>query len=245
MNDTPTPYHSAILGATSSLALVLARALAKRGDSLTLLARDEDALQRLQADLTARYSVPVRIALWEANANPAALLSFLDTLPAINSLYVVAAASVENASADWAQIDMLMRVNVSNPIAITRHIAEQMKIRKSGHITIISSVAGDRGRQSNYLYGSSKAALTAFASGLRNALYPYGVGVLTVKPGFIDTPLTYAMNSPLTASRERVVHDILRAEKNGTHILYTPWCWRVIMGIICHIPEVIFKRLKL
>ena len=110
---------------------------------------------------------------------------------------------------------------------------------------LISSIAGDRGRQSNYAYGSAKAALNAFASGLRNRFFKQGVHVVTVKPGFLDTPMTWGMQSPLIASREIAAEYIIYAMKVRKNIVYVPFFWRYIMLIIIHIPEAIFKRLKL
>jgi len=115
-------------------------------------------------------------------------------------------------------------------------------------LVAVSSVAGDRGRQSNYPYGASKAALDAYLSGLRNRAYPLGINVITIKPGFVRTRLTEGKvnpNSPLLASPERVAGDIFNAVRVGRSICYTPWFWAYIMCIIRLIPEFIFKRLKL
>jgi short-subunit dehydrogenase len=125
-------------------------------------------------------------------------------------------------------------------------LAEYFAAQRRGVIAVISSVAGDRGRQSNYVYGAAKAAVTAFASGLRQKLFPRGVRVLTIKPGFVDTPMTAAFpKGILWASPQRVARDIVRAMDGGRAVLYTPWFWRPIMAVINSIPEAIFCRLRL
>jgi decaprenylphospho-beta-D-erythro-pentofuranosid-2-ulose 2-reductase len=121
-----------------------------------------------------------------------------------------------------------------------------MEQQRSGTLAIISSVAGERGRQSNYVYGSAKAALTAFTSGLRNRLFPSGVRVVTVKPGFVDTPMTAAVpKNGLFVKPDVVARRILRAIEKGTPVVFVPGKWRLIMWIIRSIPERIFMRLRL
>jgi short-subunit dehydrogenase len=126
-------------------------------------------------------------------------------------------------------------------------LSNRFEAQGSGVIAIISSVAGDRGRQSNYVYGSAKAAVSAFASGLRQRLYPKGVRVVTVKPGFVDTPMTAAIKrkGALWATPDRVARDIVRAMDRGTPVIYTPWFWRIIMFVIRSVPETVFRRLRL
>jgi len=132
-------------------------------------------------------------------------------------------------------------------IAMLTDLANRMEAQKSGCIAVISSVAGDRGRPSNYLYGSAKSAVSVFCSGLRARLFKSGVHVLTIKPGFVDTPMTQGLKLPklLLATPDRVARDIVRAIDKRKDTLYTPWFWRYIMLIIIHIPGVIFKRMKL
>jgi len=131
-------------------------------------------------------------------------------------------------------------------VAFLTWLANYFEKRGKGNITVISSVAGDRGRQSNYIYGSAKGALSVFLQGLRNRLAPRGVSVTTIKPGFIDTPMTADIKKgPLFASAELVGTRVYKAMKRGESVVYTPFFWRFIMLIIIHIPECIFKRLKL
>jgi short-subunit dehydrogenase len=125
-------------------------------------------------------------------------------------------------------------------------IADFFEKQKHGVITVISSVAGDRGRQSNYIYGSAKAGLSVYLDGLRNRLYSAGVAVVTIKPGFVDTPMTAHLKKGfLFASPEKVARDILRAIEKRKCVVYTPWFWRWIMFVIKSIPETIFRKLKL
>jgi short-subunit dehydrogenase len=131
-------------------------------------------------------------------------------------------------------------------MALCTLLANQFEDQGHGVIAVISSVAGDRGRQSNYVYGAAKAAVTAFTSGLRQRLYPKGVRVVTIKPGFVSTPMTAAFKKgALWATPDKVAADIVRAMAGGTAVIYTPWFWRPIMWIIRCVPETIFRRLKL
>ena len=121
-----------------------------------------------------------------------------------------------------------------------------MEAQKEGSICVIGSVAGDRGRSSNYIYGSAKAGLAAFTQGLRQRLSKFNIDILLVKPGFVDTPMTQEFKKGfLWASPERVARDICSAIDKRKSTLYTPWFWGWIMLVIKHIPESIFKKLKL
>jgi short-subunit dehydrogenase len=121
-----------------------------------------------------------------------------------------------------------------------------MEAQQQGSIAVISSVAGDRGRASNYLYGSAKAAVSTFLSGMRQRLEKRGVNVLTVKPGFVDTPMTRDFKkSALWAKPEEVARGIVRAIDRRKAVVYLPWFWSIIMLIIKHVPEFMFKRTKL
>jgi short-subunit dehydrogenase len=139
------------------------------------------------------------------------------------------------------------QVNTLSAIEQASALGNYFEQQKHGSLLVISSVAGDRGRQSNYVYGASKAALSVFADGLRNRLSRHGVTVVTVKPGFVDTPMTAGLDKegPLWASPEKIASDMARTVGKGGGVLYTPWFWRYILLIICHIPERIFKKLSL
>ena len=137
-------------------------------------------------------------------------------------------------------------INARSVIALLTGLANRFEQQGQGAIGVLSSPAGDRGRASNYVYGAAKAAVTVFASGQRNRLYAKGVRVLTLEPGFVDTPMTASFRKgPLWARPERVAEDIERALQRGFGVVYTPWFWRWIMAIIRLVPERIFVRLKL
>lgn len=242
---TKNPHNVLIVGATSSLAEALCRELAGRGHKLMLAGRDAQALKILSDDLAVRYGTLCETLAWDMLSPEFSAQKFIDQSGDFSRMVIATGDMGSGNNVDIANIAYVLRINYTIPAQIAALAAEKLAARKSGHITIISSVAGDRGRQSNYAYGSAKAALSAFASGLRNRYFKQGVQVLLVKPGFVDTPMTWPMKSPLVARRERVARDIARAMEKGTDVLYTPWFWRFIMLIICHIPEKIFKRLSL
>lgn len=139
-----------------------------------------------------------------------------------------------------------LNINALSVIALLTRLAPYFEAQGEGCIAVISSVAGDRGRQSNYVYGTAKGALSIFLQGLRNRLHKSGVQVLTIKPGFVDTPMTAEFpKGPLWASPEKVALDIEKAIENKCNVLYTPSFWFLIMAIIRNVPESIFKRLSL
>ena len=136
--------------------------------------------------------------------------------------------------------------NGTSVVSLMTAAANRFEAQGHGAIAVISSVAGDRGRQSNYVYGSAKALVSAFASGLRQRLAKKGISVTTIKPGFVDTPMTAAFKKgPLWAKPDQVAKDIVVAIDQGKTVVYTPGFWRLIMLIIKHIPEFIFVKLKL
>jgi hypothetical protein len=135
--------------------------------------------------------------------------------------------------------------NALSVMALALALARHFTAQGHGVIAAISSVAGERGRQSNYLYGASKAAVSTFLSGLRQQLYAKGVRVVTIKPGFVDTPMTAAFKKGmLWATPARVARDIVRAMDRGTPVLYTPWFWRPIMALVRCVPENLFRRMR-
>jgi short-subunit dehydrogenase len=147
-------------------------------------------------------------------------------------------------------VDIMRRefdINALSTLALLTALANRMEARRSGTLAVISSVAGDRGRQSNYVYGAAKAAVSTFLGGLRQRLAKSGVTVLTIKPGFVDTPMTasIANKGALWAQPDRVAAGIVQAIDRRRNIVYLPWFWRWIMLVIRHIPEPIFTRVKL
>lgn len=241
--------HALVVGATSSLAYALCQAIAKKNWNILLAGRDEEELSHLRNDLIIRYGVKaetIQLDLSDPAFAADPLLFENGGVGEIDTVFIVAGEMGDPAlRADSYEIDRVVRVNYLSPIKIAAAFAERAEEKRKGDIVVISSVAGDRGRQSNYTYGSAKSALTAFASGLRNRLAFKGCHVMTVKPGFVDTPLTYGMKSSLIAPREQVANEIINALDKKVDVLYTPSIWRWIMLIITHIPESIFKKLKL
>jgi short-subunit dehydrogenase len=163
---------------------------------------------------------------------------------------LIAHGTLSNQQACEASVELTLQeisTNGLSAIALLTRIAPRFESRRSGTIAVISSVAGDRGRQSNYVYGSAKALLSAFLSGLRQRLYKSGVAVITIKPGFVDTPMTAALpkGGPLWAKPEQVAAGIVKAIDRSATVVYLPWFWALIMMIIRAVPETIFRRVKL
>jgi decaprenylphospho-beta-D-erythro-pentofuranosid-2-ulose 2-reductase len=240
-----------ILGATSAMARGTAAAFAARGATLFLAGRDNEELQRLAADLTVRYQVTVKhgpLDMADTASHEAFVGHAVDAMAGLDGVVLAAGLMVDQSEAgsDFGLVEQMVRVNYLGAVSVLDHCVHHLEQGGSGFIVGISSVAGDRGRQSNYYYGSTKAGLTAYLSGLRNRLSDNGVKVLTIKPGFVDTAMTYGLPGMfLVASPDEIGRKIVRAVEKGKNTVYLPWFWRYIMLIIRHIPEVIFKRLKL
>ena len=239
-----------IFGATSGIAMPLAQLAARRGANFYLLARDQTKLDELKADLMARGAGEVTglaCDLGTAASAEAACQKLLSLCPAFD-LAVLAhgiLGTQQTLTQDVKALSELFAVNVLSPLAILNQLRGHLLRQKRGQLAVISSVAGDRGRASNYVYGSSKAALTAYTSGLRAELSHVGVHVLTVKPGMVATAMTaHLRRSPLMASADTVARDIFKALDRRALNLYTPWFWWPIMLIVRHLPERIFQRLK-
>lgn len=247
-----TPGAVVIVGATSSIGRALAERFALGGSPVILAARDVEEAGHIAADLRVRTGVEAEAVPFDAER--------LDDIPAFfdrclalcdeapGGLIVVhgVLGSQERTARDAAEIRRLIDVNFTSGAATLALFANHFESRGGGFLAAVCSVAGDRGRQSNYTYGAAKAGLAAYMSGLRQRLAKRGVAVLTVKPGFVDTQTTYGMKGLfLVASPEMVASDIVRAIRRGRSEIYTPWFWRIIMLIIRSIPEPVFKRLKL
>lgn len=245
-----------IFGATSAIAQATARQMigAFGGPSVkfTLIARNAEKLDYVKNDLLARQASAVTTQVqdfanidqleactqkaWnEANGFDIAFLAH-GTLPDQKEIQT----SVKDTLAAFS-------LNGVSYLAILTELANLMETKGSGVIAAIGSVAGDRGRQSNYIYGSAKGAIELYTQGLRNRLQSCGVHVLTIKPGFVDTPMTqgFEKSGPLWASPEKIGQDIVKAIQKKRNRIYTPWFWFFIMTIIKSIPEFVFKRLKL
>jgi short-subunit dehydrogenase len=240
-----------VFGATSAIAQAVASIHAKDGYTLALVGRNEDKLKHIQAHPETLGAARVSIHVQDLNdfhRHDALINSISEAVGAFDRVLVAQGTlpDQKDLQKSFHHTERCIQDNALNTISLLTPIANRMEQQKSGKIAIISSVAGDRGRQSNYIYGACKAMITTFAAGLRNRLAPSNVHVITIKPGFVDTPMTAAIpKGALWAQPEDVAKDILSAFEKNKNIVYTPWFWRYIMLIICHVPEFIFKKLKL
>jgi hypothetical protein len=241
-----------VMGAGSAIAEATARVFAQRGDALFLVGRKADVLESMCADLRVRGAKAVGMHVMDANDfdGHEAMLNAAESAWGGLDVVLIAHGTLGDQKACEASVAATLRelnTNGVSVVALLTRIASRFEQRRTGTIVVISSVAGDRGRQSNYVYGSAKALVTAFASGLRQRLYPLGVSVITIKPGFVDTPMTAAFpKGALWAKPQQIAAGIVNAVDRGSGtVLYLPWFWRTIMLIIRTIPETIFRRLKL
>jgi decaprenylphospho-beta-D-erythro-pentofuranosid-2-ulose 2-reductase len=239
-----------LIGGTSAIGEQVARHLAVVKGSLCLTARDTGRLVAIAADLGVRGAVQVEIDRVDITdmADLDGLVSrAAESLGGLDTLIFVAGLLPDQAEVnrDPSRLRETMEVNAISAMVVLNEAAAFFEQQGHGRIVAIGSVAGDRGRATNYAYGAAKGALEIFMSGLRQRLHKSGVKVLLVKPGFVDTPMTADFKKgPLWASPERVARDIVRAMERGRSVIYTPWYWRWIMLIIRHIPERIFVRMR-
>jgi len=238
-----------ILGATSDIARAVARRFAGEGWRLILAARSTASLLRLSTDIqvrTGREVVSVSFDVLDINSHK----DFWGNLPECPDAVFCAVGYLGDqklAESDFSEVQRIVLINYLGILSILNLAAMAFEKNRKGLIIGVSSVAGERGRQSNYFYGSAKAGFTAYLSGLRNRLSPASVQVLTVQPGFVMTAMTQNMKLPplLTAQPDEVAEDILRATQKGKDVIYTKWFWRYIICLVRLIPEKLFKRLKL
>jgi decaprenylphospho-beta-D-erythro-pentofuranosid-2-ulose 2-reductase len=241
-----------ISGATSAIAQAWARLRAAQGAGFYLVGRDADKLSAVKNDLLARGAREVQLLALD-------LAQVQDYNVIIAQVYshwtqvdiaLFAQGSLPDQRAlekNIADVRNMFELNAMSYILPASVLAERMAQAGHGNVVLISSVAGDRGRQSNYFYGTSKAAVTTFAQGLRNHVCKHGVNVLTVKPGFVDTPMTanIAKGGPLWATPEQIAACIENGIQKKRNVIYAPWFWQIIMLVIRHIPEMVFKKLSL
>jgi decaprenylphospho-beta-D-erythro-pentofuranosid-2-ulose 2-reductase len=241
-----------VLGANSLIAQAAAAKFAEAGHEIIFAGRHIEELSKLAGDFSIRYKASCRAEKFDALDYPSHKKFLEDVLAKTPDLnYVLIAfgylGTQEKAQSDFNEAHKIIDTNYTGVVSICELIAAEFESQKKGNIAVISSVAGDRGRQSNYMYGSAKAALTAYLSGLRSRMFKSGANVLTIKPGFVNTPMTYGMPlpKPLVASPQKVGGDIYKAMIKGKSVIYTPFYWKWIMRIVKSIPEFIFKKLKI
>jgi short-subunit dehydrogenase len=239
-----------LIGGTSDIGRATALHYAQAGWRIMLAARDADRAGRNADDITLRGGTPVSVHALDI-LNTDAFPAFADSLSVLPDTVVCVIGELGEqvrAQTDPAHATSLLRTNFEGPAMLLSLFAERFLARGSGALVGVSSVAGDRGRGSNYFYGAAKAGFTAFLSGLRNRLAASGIRVVTVKPGFVRTQMTADMKLPplLTGEPAEVARAIFAAaEKGRGDVIYVRPIWRVVMTVITLIPERLFKRLKL
>ena len=238
-----------ILGARSDIAMAVAHRYAKAGYDIQLAARNANDLSVDSSDIELRHQVSVSLHEFDA-LEIQSHETFVDNLPQLPTVAVCAVGFMgeqHESEQDISAAARVMRSNFEGPASILAVLANKFEQRGSGCLVGISSVAGDRGRATNYVYGSAKAGFTAFLSGLRNRLAKKGVHVMTVLPGFVATKMTEGMDLPekLTAEPDELADAIYQAMTQGKNKIYRRRLWYLIMMIIRNIPESIFKKLKL
>lgn len=241
-----------IIGATSAIAIACARLWAAQQAAFFLVARNADKLEQTKADLLVLGASEVHSFVLDINQldqHSQILEQGFQSLGQVD-IVLIATGTLPDQYACEQDVNIALQefaVNGLSVISLLTHLANRMEQQGKGTIAVISSVAGDRGRASNYLYGTAKAAVSTFCEGLRARLFKQGVHLLTIKPGFVATPMTKGLPLPalLVATPEKVASDIVNAVQRKTDVLYTPWFWQYIMLIIRLLPQAVFKRLKL
>lgn len=242
-----------IIGATSAIATATARLYAQKTQAnFFLVGRDAQRLEALADDLKVRGAKNVDIEVTDLADNAAYPVWIEKAFNALGNIDIslIAHGILGNQSEcekDVAKMQAMMHINGFSALAMLTELANRYEKQGSGTIAFISSVAGDRGRSSNYVYGASKAVVTSFLQGLRVRMAKLGVQVLTIKPGFVDTPMTADIekSGPLWAKPEDIAQGIENAINKGKHEVYLPFFWRYIMAIIIHIPHFVFNKLSL
>ena len=236
-----------VIGATSDIGRAIARKLADEGCAMQLAARDPARAEREARDIRLRTGAATTVHqcdVLQADSG-LSLLDQLDPLPDLAVCVVGLLGEQRVSERDAAAAERVMRTNYIAPALLIGALAERFEERGSGTLVGVSSVAGERGRASNYVYGSAKAGFTEFLSGLRNRLAASSVHVVTVKPGFVRTRMTDGMDLPawLTASPEEVADAVIKAIHRRRDVIYVRRVWRLIMLVVRAVPERFFKRI--
>ena len=240
-----------VIGATSAIAEHCARIWAARSDALYLVARNEERLKTIAADLKVRGASQANIYCADLNDmdSHAALLDSAEAAMGGIDTVLIAHGTLSNQKVCEKSVDEMLaevKTNALSVISLLTLIANRFEAKRAGTIAVISSVAGDRGRASNYVYGSAKAMVTAFTSGLRQRLHNANVAVVTIKPGFVDTPMTASFKKGLLwAKPAAVAATIVKAIDTKKNEVYVPAFWWLVMAVIKAIPKNIFKKLKI
>jgi decaprenylphospho-beta-D-erythro-pentofuranosid-2-ulose 2-reductase len=242
-----------ILGALSAIATATARRYAKEGAALVLVARNAERLSALAADLKARGAIRVEIAAMDLEAEAANadrhLAGWSAQLGGLDHIHLVYGylGTQAKASASAAELSRIVTSNFTSAVHWCEAAANLLREQKHGSLVAVSSVAGDRGRQSNYAYGAAKGGIALFVQGIAHSLAGTGARAVAVKPGFVDTPMTDGLKKggPMWASPEQVARILRRAADKGGPIQYAPGKWRLVMSVIRAVPAFIFHKTKL
>jgi short-subunit dehydrogenase len=234
-----------IAGATSAIASEVAALLAARGDRLYLIGRNPEKLSRLVARLGENVVEAKQGDLDETATNAERVATAIDALGGLDLAILAHGTLGDQLSTerDFAAAEWIIRTNLLSPISLLIPLANHFEAQGTGHIAVLSSVAGERGRPRNYTYGAAKGALTLYLQGLRSRLWSSGVGVHTIKLGPVDTPMTADHAKTLLFARpEPIARDIVAAIDRGRGESYLPWYWSPIMSVVRHMPERLFQR---
>ena len=239
-----------VLGANSDIGQAISRKFAQAEQAnLYLASRQLEILGKKAADIKIRYQVEAKPIFFDATdyASHAEFDHNLDPKPDGVVLSFGYLGDQGKGQQDFKEVQQIMETNLLGAVSILELIATDFEKRGHGFIIGVSSVAGERGRQSNYIYGAAKSGLTVYLSGLRNRLFSKNIRVITVLPGFVDTKMTEDLDlpKPLTAAVQEVADDVYAAYKKGKDIIYIKWFWKWIMFLIRSIPEGVFKRMRL
>lgn len=245
------PLRVLIVGATSAIASETAKQFAREGAHLFLTGRNSDRLAAVADDLRVRGAARVETATLDV-ADLAGHGRVIDS--AVASLgeidvAMVAHGTLPNQERCQEQVEETveaLHVNFTATVALLTLLANRLESQRHGCLAVIGSVAGNRGRRTNYVYGAAKGGVEIFLQGLRGRLYQSNVTVLTIKPGLVDTPMTAGLRkNALFADAGRVGRSIHRAIVRGKEVVYVPWFWRPIMGVLTSLPERVFRRLPI
>ncbi len=239
-----------IIGANSAIARATARSYAQQGHEFFLIARNENRLAELKTDLEVRGADSVAIMVLDLEKHTqheAAIDTAVDTLGSLDIVLICHGdlPDQEKAEIDFKSASKAININGLSVISLLTILGPRLQAQEQGTIAVITSVAGDRGRQPNYIYGAAKSMVSTYIQGMRGRLYPHNVKIIDIRPGLVDSPMTAQFDKGLLwSSPERIASRIIKTIAKGKHTVYAPGYWRLIMLIVCAIPEFLFKRMK-
>lgn len=245
-----SPSRVLVLGATSGIAIAVARLLAARGANFFLVARNAQKLNAVAMDLKTRGAASIESRVLDLNdtaSHPDLLADAANSLGFIDLAFLAhgVRGSQKEAESSYAAAAAVFQTNLLSAVSLITWLANYFEASKQGTLAVLSSVAGERGRRSNYVYGATKGGLNIFLDGVRNRIDRSGVNVLTIRPGYVATPMTADMEPNLLfASPQQAAREILRAIAKRKDIAYIPPFWAAILFVVRRIPESIFKKLN-